>query len=55
MRLSVCVRSCVCVQGYLNKGNLEEMWEEMRAMREDAVERDKVRINEKGNEKRRKR
>lgn len=51
----VCVCMCVCIQGYLNKRNLEEMWEEMRVMREDAVGRDKVRINEKWHELRQRR
>lgn len=35
--MRVCV--CVCCHGYLNKVNLEEMCEEMKVMREDAVER----------------
>lgn len=50
-RLCACPLVHVCVYvwccGYLNKGNLEEIWKEMRVMAEEAAERDKVGINQK--------
>lgn len=40
------VRVYACWYGYLNERNLEEMWEEIRVMGQDAVQRDKESIED---------